>query len=484
LYNANGGKLPRRGPLASEHSASELSQNQTTGFGNVQQPESIDRLISSIAGDDDDTPALEYLFRQHACAWVRAAVEGWAQAKTHMSAAIKTADSLQPSTLMPLAARSLLLGDYALITYETARMNQQTPNSNILPGLSQKWVKSRNFAFKSASIVNADKHLWARSFLLWYRASVGISDCIYNYNLENKEKQDTQARFGINLSSFTFKVASEFIEELQASFASSGLRCPALDLIHCSAQFNQAGCSQSESLAKQELDMQWIQNLVSVMSASKVFTGQSLGDVGSSPVSPVMTVMQLSNLRRISGNCSHAASIMSCALELCESGSSEFFSNPTHRGMLHHNLGDLLRERHLYDESKIQLDRADSCFLANSANEFEAFLVAGALDRERLLLESDSKRNMFAEIAAVMATRARLLDNQNLLEEAEKLFNKSLNALRVSSFSIPIFVSLFQLALISDHRASVLAVGCKHVCEALAREFKALSIQQLQFTFK
>jgi hypothetical protein len=43
---------------------------------------------------------------------------------------------------------------------------------------------------------------------------------------------------------------------------------------------------------------------------------------------------------------------------------------------------------------------------------------------------------MFAEIAAVMATRARLLDNQNLLEEAEKLFNKSLNALRVSPITI------------------------------------------------
>ena len=36
-----------------------------------------------------------------------------------------------------------------------------------------------------------------------------------------------------------------------------------------------------------------------------------------------------------------------------------------------------------------------------------------------------------AEIAAVMATRARLLENQNLLEDAEKLFTKSLNALRV-----------------------------------------------------
>jgi hypothetical protein len=446
LYNANGGKLPRRGPLASETSATELSQNLTAGFGTAQQPESIDRLISSIAGDDDDTPALEYLFRQHACAWVRAAVEGWAQAKTHMSAAIKTADSLQPSTLMPLAARSLLLGDYALITYEAARMNQQTPNSNILPGLSQKWVKSRNFAFKSASILNVDKHLWARSFLLWYRACVGISDCIYNYNLESKEKQDTQARFGINVSPFTCKVASDFVEELQASFAASGLRCPALDLIHCSAQFNQAGCSQSESLSKQDLDMQWIQNLASAMSASKVVSGQNFSDVGSAPVSPVMTIMQLSNMRRISGNWSHAASIMLCALELCETGSSEFFSNPTHRGMLHHNLGDLLRDRHLYEESKTQLDRADSCFLANSSNEFEAFLVASAHDRERLLLESDSKRGMFAEIAAVMATRARLLDNQNLLEEAEKLFNKSLNALRVSSFSDSKSVRLFCLS--------------------------------------
>jgi hypothetical protein len=435
LYTANGGKLPRRGPLASEPSSSELSQNPTTGFGTVQQPESIDRLISSIAGDDDDTPALEYLFRQHACAWARAAIEGWAQAKTHMSAAIKTADSLQPSTLMPLAARSLLLGDYALITYETARMNQQTPNSNILPGLSQKWVKSRNFAVKSAQISNIDKHMWARSFLLWFRACVGISDCIYNYNLENKEKQDTHARFGINESSFTCKVASEFVEELQASFAASAIRCPALDLIHCSAQFNQAGCSQSESLAKQDLDMQWIQNLTSACSASKVILGQNPIDLGPAPVSSALIVMQLSNMRRISGNWSHAASIMSSALELYETGSAEF-SNPTYRGMLHHNLGDLLRERHLYDESKTQLDRADSCFLANSANEFEAFLVASALDRERLLLESDSKRSMFAEIAAVMATRARLLDNQNLLEDAEKLFNKSLNALRVSSASI------------------------------------------------
>jgi hypothetical protein len=197
LYSANGGKLPRRVPLASEKdgsdaSASDLSQRLTAGSGAVQQPESIDRLISFISGDDDDTPALEYMFRQHACAWVRAAVEGWAQAKTHMSAAIKTADSLQPSTLMPLAARALLHGDYALITYETARLNQQTPNSNILIGLSQKWVKSRNFAVKSASAPNVDKLLWARSFLLWYRACVGLSDCNFNYNLENKETQDTQ----------------------------------------------------------------------------------------------------------------------------------------------------------------------------------------------------------------------------------------------------------------------------------------------------
>ena len=78
LLKANGGKLPRRGPLSSEKEgggapASELSQRATTGSGAVQQPESIDRLISLIAGDDDDTPALEYMFRQHACAWVRAA---------------------------------------------------------------------------------------------------------------------------------------------------------------------------------------------------------------------------------------------------------------------------------------------------------------------------------------------------------------------------------------------------------------------------
>ena len=435
LYNANGGKLPRRGPPASEPSASELSQNATSGFGAVQQPETIDRLISAIAGDDDDTPPLEYMFRQHCCAWVRAAVEGWAQAKTHMTAAIKTADSLQPSTIMPLAARSVLLGDYALITYETARANQQTPNSNILHALAQKWVKSRNFAFTSASIASIDKYLWARSFLLWYRASVGISDCIYNYNLENKEKQDAQVRFGVNVSSSTCKVAREFVEELQASFSSSGLRCPALDVIHCSAQFNQAGCSQSESLAKQDLDMQWIQNLGSAMSASKVASEKNLGGVGPATVSPVITVMQLSNMRRISGHWSHAASIMSSALDVCESGSPDF-SNPAHKGMLHHNLGDLLRERQQYDECKTQLDRADSCFHAISSNEFEAFLVASALDRERLLQDSDSKRSMFAEIAAVMATRARLLDNQNLLEEAEKLFNKSLNALRVSPITI------------------------------------------------
>ncbi len=168
----------------------------------MQQPDIIDRLISSIAGDDDDTPALEYMFRQHACAWVRAAVDGWAQAKTHMSAAIKTSDSLQSPSLLPHAARSLLLGDYALITYETARVNQQPPNSNILNALSQKWVKSRNLAVESAATSNIDKHLWARSFLLWYRACVGLSDCNYNINLDNrekpeadkKEKRDTQVR--------------------------------------------------------------------------------------------------------------------------------------------------------------------------------------------------------------------------------------------------------------------------------------------------
>ena len=116
-----------------------------------------------------------------------------------MSAAIKTADSLQPSTLMSAAARALLLGDYALITYETARLNQhfqQTPSSNILNGLSQKWVKSRNFAVASALTPNIDKHLWVRSFMLWHRACVGLSDCNYNYNLENKEKpRDTQVWF-------------------------------------------------------------------------------------------------------------------------------------------------------------------------------------------------------------------------------------------------------------------------------------------------
>ena len=181
----------------------------------------------------------------------------------------------------------------------------------------------------------------------------------------------------------------------------------------------------------QELDLQWIQNLACAMSASKVGLGQNLGVLGPASVSPVMTVIQLANMRRFSGNFSHAFSIMSSALQLCESGSSEF-SNPTHRGTLHHNLADLLRERQQYDECKTQLDRADFCFPANSASDFEAFLSASALDRERLLQESDAKRSMLAEIAAVMATRARLLENQNLLEEAEKLFTKSLNALRVS----------------------------------------------------
>jgi len=203
LYSANGGKLARRGPIANENSPSDIPPRSTTGSSTVQQPDIIDRLISSIAGDDDDTPALEYMFRQHACAWVRAAVEGWAQAKTHMSAAIKTSDSLQSPALLPHAARSLLLGDYALITYETARINQQTPNSNILNALSQKWVKSRNLAVESAATSNIDKNFWARSFLLWYRACVGLSDCNYNINLDNREKQeadkkekrDTQVRF-------------------------------------------------------------------------------------------------------------------------------------------------------------------------------------------------------------------------------------------------------------------------------------------------
>jgi hypothetical protein len=225
LYNANGGKLPRRGLYnekdGGDTSSSELSQRATTGSGAVQQPESIDRLIALIAGDDDDTPALEYMFRQHACAWVRAAVEGWAQAKTHMSAAIKTADSLQPSTLMPLAARSLLLGDYALITYETARLNQhfqQTPSSNILNGLSQKWVKSRNFAVASASSPNIDQHCWVRSFMLWNRACVGLSDCNYNHNLENKENPlDTQVCCFVKSSAFhhlTFPIP----QDLQSSW--------------------------------------------------------------------------------------------------------------------------------------------------------------------------------------------------------------------------------------------------------------------------
>jgi hypothetical protein len=136
-------------------------------------------------------------------------------------------------------------------------------------------------------------------------------------------------------------------------------------------------------------------------------------------------------MRRFSLNISHAYSILSSALQLCESGAPGF-SNPTHTGTLHHNLGDLLRERQQLDECKLQLDRADSCFPANSLSEFEAFLAASALDRERLLQESDAKRCVFAEIAAVIATRARLLESQHLLEEAEKLFTKSLNALRVS----------------------------------------------------
>jgi tetratricopeptide (TPR) repeat protein len=228
------------------------------------------------------------------------------------------------------------------------------------------------------------------------------------------------------------KVAKDFIEKLQASFALCGLNCPALDVIHCSAKFNQAGCFSSECPAMQDLDMQWIQNLASAMSASKLSSAQSLGEARPTPVSPALTVTQLANMRRFSGNHSHAASILSSALQHCESGTSDF-SNPAHKCALHHNLGDLLRERLQYEECKTQLDRADSCFPANFLNDFEAFLVASALDRERLLQESDAKRGMFAEIAAVMATRARLLENQNLLEEAEKLFHKSLNALRVSS---------------------------------------------------
>jgi hypothetical protein len=194
LYSANGGKLTRRGLIASETSASELPLRATTGSSTVHQPDIIDRLITSIAGDDDDTPALEYMFRQHACAWVRAAVEGWAQAKTHMSAAIKTSDSLQYPALLPHAARSLLLGDYALITYETARFNQQPPNSNILNALSQKWVKSQNLAVESAATPNIDKCFWARSFLLWHRACVGLSDCNYNINLDNREKQEADKK--------------------------------------------------------------------------------------------------------------------------------------------------------------------------------------------------------------------------------------------------------------------------------------------------
>jgi tetratricopeptide (TPR) repeat protein len=144
-----------------------------------------------------------------------------------------------------------------------------------------------------------------------------------------------------------------------------------------------------------------------------------------------MTVVQLANMRRFSGNFSHAASILSAALKNCESASSDF-SNFTQKGMLHHNLGDLLRERQLYDECKSQLDRADSCFPATAFNDFEAFLASSSLDRERLLPDLDGKRSMFAEMAAVLATRARLLENQNYFDEAEKLFTKSLYALRVS----------------------------------------------------
>ncbi len=215
------------------------------------------------------------------------------------------------------------------------------------------------------------------------------------------------------------------------SFALCSVTCPALDIIHCSAKFNLAGCFPSECPAMQDLDMQWIQNLASSMSASNSSSAENLGEARPAPVSPAMTVTQLANMRRFSGNHSHAASILSSALQHCECGTSDFF-NPAYKCALHHNLGDLLRERQQYDECKTQLDRADSCFPANFLNDFEAFLVASPPDRERLLQESDVKRSMFAEIAAVMATRARLLENQNLLEEAEKLFNKSLNALRVS----------------------------------------------------
>ena len=59
LYSANGGKLARRGPIANENSPSYIPPRSTTGSSTVQQPDIIDRLISSIAGDDDDTPALE-----------------------------------------------------------------------------------------------------------------------------------------------------------------------------------------------------------------------------------------------------------------------------------------------------------------------------------------------------------------------------------------------------------------------------------------
>jgi hypothetical protein len=224
------------------------------------------------------------------------------------------------------------------------------------------------------------------------------------------------------------KFVSEFIEKLQASFAASGLSCPALDVIHSSAKFSQAGCTVSENLSVQDSDLQWIQSFASAMSSSTVTSGHNLSPA---PFSPVTTVIQLANMRRFSLNISHAYSILSSALQLCDSGSPAF-SNPTHTGTLHHNLGDLLRERQQFDECKLHLDRADSCFPANSLNEFEAFLAASALDRERLLQESDAKRCVFAEIAAVIATRARLLESLLLLEEAEKLFTKSLNALRVS----------------------------------------------------
>jgi hypothetical protein len=95
--------------------------------------------------------------------------------------------------------------------------------------------------------------------------------------------------FTISFAPLDLQGCEWFHREIQASFSLSGLTCPALDVINRSAKFNQVGCSFSESLAVQELDLQWIQNLACAMSASKVGLGQNLGVLGPASVSPVMT---------------------------------------------------------------------------------------------------------------------------------------------------------------------------------------------------